>query len=154
MLFRLPVEVLIVLIPILLFSLCFHEYSHALAAYRLGDHTAYERGRLTLMPMAHLDPMGTLMILFVGFGWAKPVPVTVSNLNNPRSDLMIIAAAGPMSNLFLAFFSPCSVSSANAIIVALVCFEIIFIISGAALHSIFSFSFFSSLQQKEYLDRA
>ena len=85
MLFRLPAEVLILLIPVLLFSLCFHEFSHAYSAYKLGDETAYRMGRLTLHPLAHLDPMGTLMILFVGFGWAKPVPVNPINLENPRS---------------------------------------------------------------------
>lgn len=102
MLFRLPAEVLILLIPVLLFSLCFHEFSHAYSAYKLGDETAYRMGRLTLHPLAHLDPMGTLMILFVGFGWAKPVPVNPINLENPRSGMMIIAGAGPASNLLLA----------------------------------------------------
>ena len=102
MLFRLPVEVLILLIPILLFSLCFHEFSHAYSAFKLGDNTAERMGRLTLHPLSHLDLMGCLMILFVGFGWAKPVPVNPYNLSNPRRDMMIVAAAGPLSNLFLA----------------------------------------------------
>lgn len=103
MLFRLPAEVLILLIPVLLFSLCFHEFSHAYSAYKLGDKTAYRMGRLTLHPLAHIDPMGAIMILFVGFGWAKPVPVNPYNLRNPRTDMMIIAGAGPASNLVLAF---------------------------------------------------
>ncbi len=102
MLFRLPVEVLILLIPILLFSLCFHEFSHAYSAFKLGDNTAERMGRLTLHPLSHLDLMGSLMILFVGFGWAKPVPVNPYNLSNPRRDMMIVAAAGPLSNLLLA----------------------------------------------------
>ena len=105
MLFRLQIEVLIVLLPILVFSLCFHEFSHGYIAYRLGDHTAKRNGRLTLNPLAHLDPVGSLMILFVGFGWAKPVPVNPINFANPRIDMMKVAFAGPASNLVLAFIA-------------------------------------------------
>jgi Zn-dependent protease len=103
MLLRLPMEVLIILLPILIFSLCFHEFSHGYIAYKLGDHTAARNGRLTLNPLAHLDPIGSLMILFVGFGWAKPVPVNPINFSNPRLDMMKVAFAGPASNLLLAF---------------------------------------------------
>ena len=103
MLFRLPPEVLVLLIPVLLFALVFHEFSHAWVANKLGDPTARYAGRLTLNPMAHLDPIGGLMILFVGFGWAKPVPVDIRYLSNPRIDMMKIAFAGPASNLLLAF---------------------------------------------------
>ncbi len=103
MLFRLPPEVLVILIPVLLFALVFHEFSHAWVANKLGDPTARYAGRLTLNPMAHLDPIGGLMILFVGFGWAKPVPVDIRYLSNPRVDMMKIAFAGPASNLLLAF---------------------------------------------------
>ena len=103
MLFRLPPEVLVLLIPVLLFALVFHEFSHAWVANKLGDPTARYAGRLTLNPMAHLDPIGGLMILFVGFGWAKPVPVDIRYLGNPRVDMMKIAFAGPVSNLLLAF---------------------------------------------------
>ena len=103
MLFRLPPEVLVLLIPVLLFALVFHEFSHAWVANKLGDPTARYAGRLTLNPMAHLDPIGGLMILFVGFGWAKPVPVDIRYLSNPRVDMMKIAFAGPASNLLLAF---------------------------------------------------
>ena len=103
MLLRLPIEVLIILLPILIFSLCFHEFSHGYIAYKLGDHTAARNGRLTLNPLAHLDPIGSLMILFVGFGWAKPVPVNPVNFSNPRVDMMKVAFAGPASNLLLAF---------------------------------------------------
>ena len=103
MLFRLPPEVLVILIPVLLFALVFHEFSHAWVANKLGDPTARYAGRLTLNPMAHLDPIGGLMILFVGFGWAKPVPVDLRYLSNPRVDMMKIAFAGPASNLLLAF---------------------------------------------------
>ncbi|MBT3477947.1 MAG: site-2 protease family protein [Candidatus Marinimicrobia bacterium] len=103
MLFRLPPEVLIMLIPVLLFALVFHEFSHGWVANKLGDPTAKYAGRLTLNPMAHLDMFGTLMILFVGFGWAKPVPVDSRYLANPRTDMMKIAFAGPAANLLLAF---------------------------------------------------
>ncbi len=105
MLFRLPLDVLVLLIPVLLFALVFHEYSHAYMAYRLGDPTARYHGRLTLNPRAHLDPFGSLMILFVGFGWAKPVPVDPRHLRHPRTDMMKIAFAGPGANLLLALGS-------------------------------------------------
>ena len=105
MLFRLQPEVLALLIPVLLFALVFHEFSHGWVAYKLGDSTAKHQGRLTLNPIAHLDPFGSLMILFVGFGWAKPVPVDSRYLANPRVDMMKIAFAGPASNLLLALIS-------------------------------------------------
>ena len=85
-----------------MFALSFHEFAHAWMAEKCGDNTAARMGRLTLNPMAHLDMMGSLMILFVGFGWAKPVPVDGRNLRNPRTDMMKVAAAGPLSNLLLA----------------------------------------------------
>ena len=103
MLLRTPPEVLLLLVPVLLFALCFHEFAHAWMANKLGDPTAKHSGRLTLNPLAHLDPMGSLMILFVGFGWAKPVPVDVRYLQNPRTDMMKVAFAGPVANLLLAF---------------------------------------------------
>ena len=103
MLLRTPPEVLLLLVPVLLFALCFHEFAHAWMANKLGDPTAKHSGRLTLNPLAHLDPMGTLMILFVGFGWAKPVPVDIRYLQNQRKDMMKIAFAGPAANLLLAF---------------------------------------------------
>ena len=105
MLFRLQPEVLALLIPVLLFALVFHEFSHGWVAYKLGDPTAKHQGRLTLNPIAHLDPFGSMMILFVGFGWAKPVPVDSRYLANPRVDMMKIAFAGPASNLLLALIS-------------------------------------------------
>ena len=93
------------LIPTLMFALSFHEFAHAWMASRCGDNTAARMGRLTLNPMAHLDTMGSLMILFVGFGWAKPVPVDGRLLRNPRVDMMKVAAAGPVSNLILALIA-------------------------------------------------
>ena len=91
-----------ILIPVLVFALSFHEFAHGWMANRLGDPTAKHQGRLTLNPLAHLDLMGTLMLYFAGFGWAKPVPVNGGNLVSPRTDMMKIAFAGPASNLLLA----------------------------------------------------
>ena len=103
MLLNLDFEILVLLIPALVLSLCVHEYSHGIVAYYYGDDTAYRNGRLTLNPAKHLDPMGTLMLLFIGFGYAKPVPVNPFNLKNPRNDMIKVAAAGPISNILLAF---------------------------------------------------
>ena len=98
--------VIFVLIAIaLIFALCIHEFAHGYVAYINGDDTAYRMGRLTLNPLKHLDPFGTAMILFIGFGYAKPVPVNPSNLNNPRMDIIKVAAAGPISNFILSFVS-------------------------------------------------
>ncbi|MAW74922.1 MAG: site-2 protease family protein [Candidatus Marinimicrobia bacterium] len=91
------------LVLCLIFSLCFHEYAHGIVAFYLGDDTAYRQGRLTLNPLAHLDPIGSAMILFIGIGYAKPVPVNPYNLSNYRQDMIKIAAAGPVSNLLLSF---------------------------------------------------
>jgi len=103
MLLTQDISVLVLLIPALVFSLCVHEFSHGIVALWYGDDTAQRYGRLTLNPLAHLDPMGSLMLLFVGFGYAKPVPVNAYNLKNPRSDMIKDAAAGPISNLLLSF---------------------------------------------------
>ncbi len=95
----------IILCVCLVFSLCFHEFAHAICAFKLGDDTAYRQNRVNINPLNHLDPLGTVMILFVGFGWAKPVPVNPLNLRNKESDMMKIAFAGPAANLFIAFFT-------------------------------------------------
>lgn len=93
----------VLLIPPLLFALTCHEFAHGLVAFRLGDPTAKLMGRLTLNPIAHLDPLGTLIFLIPPhIGWAKPVPVDVRYLHHPRRDMMWIAAAGPISNVILA----------------------------------------------------
>lgn len=94
---------LVLLFPPLLFALTVHEACHGLVALRLGDPTAKLMGRLTLNPIAHLDPLGTLIFLVPPhIGWAKPIPVDVRYLRNPRRDMMWIAAAGPISNVILA----------------------------------------------------
>lgn len=94
----------------LLFGITLHEVAHGWAAKRLGDKTALMMGRLTLNPLKHIDPIGTilvpgLMMLAGGviFGWAKPVPVTWQNLGNPKRDMALVALAGPMANLGMAF---------------------------------------------------
>jgi Zn-dependent protease len=78
-----------------------HEYFHAFAAYKLGDNTAKDQGRLTLNPIKHIDPIGMIFIIIAGFGWAKPVQFNPNMLRNPKRDKAIIAAAGPISNLIL-----------------------------------------------------
>ena len=88
-----------------LIALTVHEYCHGYAAYKLGDDTARNFGRLSLNPMKHLDPIGTLCMIFFHFGWAKPVPINARNFKNPKRDFAISAAAGPLSNLILGFFS-------------------------------------------------
>ena len=82
-----------------------HEYSHGYAAYKLGDNTANSLGRLTLNPIKHIDPLGALCMLLFHFGWAKPVPIDLRYFKKPRRDFAIVAAAGPLSNLTLAFFT-------------------------------------------------
>lgn len=92
-------------IPPLLLALTLHEYAHGYVAYRLGDPTAKNAGRLTLNPLSHLDPIGTLAFIFIKIGWAKPVPVNPSYFRNPRKDMLWVALAGPASNLLLAIIS-------------------------------------------------
>ena len=98
-------QVIVLLIPSLVFSLSFHEYAHAWMAHRLGDNTAAHMGRLTLNPIAHLDLMGSMALLIMGFGWAKPVPVDSRFLNDPKNDMVKVAAAGPIANIILAVFA-------------------------------------------------
>ena len=79
----------------------FHELAHGFIAYKLGDDTAKREGRLTLNPLYHIDYIGALCLLLVGFGWAKPVPVNMRRLNNPKRDMALVALAGPVANLEL-----------------------------------------------------
>ena len=94
---------LLLTLPAVILCLSIHETCHGLAAYALGDRTAANPGRLTLDPMAHIDPMGFLCMLLLGFGWAKPVPVNTSNFKNRRAGMAIVAAAGPVSNFLIGF---------------------------------------------------
>ncbi len=107
--FSLPQKIAIWALPVL-FAITVHEVAHGYVARRLGDRTAQMLGRLTLNPLKHIDPVGTIlvpliMLLLPGgflFGWAKPVPVDYRNLGNPKRDMAIVAAAGPLSNLVMA----------------------------------------------------
>ncbi|MBC7161824.1 site-2 protease family protein [Immundisolibacter sp.] len=107
--FSLPQKIAIWALPVL-FAITVHEVAHGYVARRLGDRTAQMLGRLTLNPLRHIDPIGTVlvplvMLLLPGgflFGWAKPVPVDYRNLGNPKRDMAIVAAAGPLSNLVMA----------------------------------------------------
>ena len=92
-------------LPAILAALTFHEYAHGWVADKLGDSTARLSGRLTFNPLAHLDPIGTLALIFSPVGWAKPVPVNFNNLRHPRRDMVWVAAAGPGANLVLAAVS-------------------------------------------------
>ena len=93
----------ILMIPIVLIALTFHEFSHGFVSSKLGDPTPKYTGRLSLNPMAHLDPMGALLMVLTGFGWAKPVQINARYYKNPKWGMAITAAAGPLSNLVLAF---------------------------------------------------
>lgn len=90
-------------LPVVLFSLSLHEAAHGFVAYKCGDPTARNFGRLTLNPLKHLDPIGFACMLLIGFGWANPVPVNSRYFRKPRRDMMLTALAGPVSNLLLAF---------------------------------------------------
>lgn len=91
------------LIPAIIIALSVHEFSHAYVAHLFGDNTARNLGRLTLNPIKHLDPIGTLMLLFVGFGYAKPVPIVPRNFTNYKLGYILTSAAGPISNILMAF---------------------------------------------------
>ena len=99
-------------LPVLFFSVIFHEFAHGYAAFRRGDDTAYLSGRLSFNPLPHIDPVGTLILpaacILMGFpamGWAKPVPVNPYRLHSPRKDMAMVALSGPLSNITLALFS-------------------------------------------------
>ena len=101
-LFSDPIKTLGFLIGLLI-AITFHEFMHAFIAHYLGDETPKAEGRLSLNPIAHLDPMGTLFLLMVGFGWGKPVLINPLNFKNPKSGEFLVALSGPLSNLVLAF---------------------------------------------------
>ena len=96
---------MILLAPPILVALTFHEYAHGYVALRFGDPTAKMAGRLTLNPLSHLDPIGTIMLFVVHFGWAKPVPVDPRYFRNPKQDMLWVALAGPGANMVLALIS-------------------------------------------------
>ena len=92
---------LILSVPIVLFALSCHEAAHAYAAYKMGDRTAFNLGRMTVNPAKHLDLWGTLCMIAFGFGWAKPVPINPRNFDNPKKGMAITGIAGPLANLIL-----------------------------------------------------
>ncbi len=102
MLYNGQIPLFLLIVSALVISLSFHEWGHAFAAKMFGDDTAQRAGRLTLNPLAHIDPMGLLMVVIVGFGWAKPVPTNPRNFTSRWADL-VVAAAGPGMNLIIAF---------------------------------------------------
>lgn len=89
-------------IPALLLAITFHEYAHGRMAYHFGDATAKWQGRLSLNPLRHLDPIGTVALLLFGFGWAKPVPINPYNFRDYRAGLLWVSLAGPLANFVLA----------------------------------------------------
>ncbi|MEG0874889.1 MAG: site-2 protease family protein [Clostridiales bacterium] len=100
--FDLSLSRILLSIPAILIALTLHELSHGYVAYKLGDNTAKSQGRLSLNPLKHLDPIGALFLLLVGFGWAKPVPVNPMAFKNREKGMAIVAIAGPASNLVMA----------------------------------------------------
>jgi Zn-dependent protease len=95
---------IIIMLPGIVIGLSFHEYAHALVAYKLGDDTPKIQGRVTINPLAHIDPIGFLAILLIRFGWGKPVEIYPGNFKNRRRDSILVSLAGVMMNLFLAIF--------------------------------------------------
>ena len=89
-------------LPGIIVGLTLHEFSHAYVAHRCGDSTSKDQGRITLNPLKHIDPLGFIMLIFAGFGWAKPVQFNEQNLRNPKRDVILIALAGPLSNALIA----------------------------------------------------
>ena len=122
--FDLNYRFLIIFVPVILFSLTIHEYAHAYVAHKLGDDTAKRLGRLTLNPLKHLDLIGTILLLLVHFGWAKPVPVDPRNFKNPKKDMLYVAIAGPVSNIITAV--------AAAVILKLIVFDYVAVESTAS----------------------
>jgi Zn-dependent protease len=91
-------------LPGIILGLTVHEFCHAYVAHRCGDPTSKDQGRVTLNPLKHIDPLGFIMLIFAGFGWAKPVQFNEQNLRNPKTDVIKIALAGPLSNAVIAMF--------------------------------------------------
>lgn len=104
LLFNHPLEFLLIAIP-LLYSIILHELAHGWVAYQMGDPTAKRLGRLSLNPIKHLDPLGTIMLFIFGFGWAKPVPVNFNQLRNRHVAMILVSAAGITANTLLAFLA-------------------------------------------------
>ncbi len=102
LLFKNPLAFFLIAIP-LLYSIILHELAHGWVAFRMGDPTARQLGRLSLNPLKHLDPVGTIMLFVFGFGWAKPVPVNFNRLRDRHMAMILVSAAGVTANILLAF---------------------------------------------------
>jgi len=102
LLFKDPLELILIAIP-LLYSIILHQMAHGCVAYKMGDPTAKALGRLSLNPLKHLDPVGTIMLLMFGFGWAKPVPVNFNRLRDRHMGMIWVSSAGIITNMVLAF---------------------------------------------------
>jgi len=100
--FREYIRQIVGITPAVLVAIVFHEVAHGYVAYLCGDDTAKRAGRLTLNPLKHLDPIGTIMLILFKFGWAKPVPVNFYNFRHPRRDIILVSLAGPLTNFILA----------------------------------------------------
>lgn len=100
---RYPIQEIPFVVITLLIAFTVHEFAHAYTAYKFGDPTAQKQGRLSLNPIHHLDPLGTILILIAGFGWARPVPVNRNYFKNPRAAGILVSIMGPLSNLIMAF---------------------------------------------------
>lgn len=96
-----PFEIAL-LLPAIIIGLTLHELAHGYVAYRLGDNTAARQGRLTINPLAHIDPIGFIALFLVGFGWAKPVPVNPFNMRDPQRGMLLVSLAGPATNMVIA----------------------------------------------------
>lgn len=104
---------MLVLLPAIILGLTFHEFAHGWVAFQLGDNTAKRAGRLTLNPIAHIDPIGFIMLFIARFGWAKPVPVNPYNLHiDPKKGMLYVSLAGPVTNFLLALVSALSLGIA------------------------------------------
>jgi Zn-dependent protease len=134
-----PLAFVLVAVP-LLYSIILHELAHGWVAYQMGDPTAKGSGRLSLNPIKHLDPIGTLMLFLVGFGWAKPVPVNLNNIPDRRKGLIFVSSAGITANILIAFiallFSRMFLMSSSGILAVLVYYVVEINITLAALNLI------------------
>lgn len=142
---------LLLTVPVIIFALCIHETAHGYVAWKCGDSTAYNLGRLTLNPVKHLDPIGTLCMLIFGFGWAKPVPVNTRNFRNHKRGMALTALAGPLANVlvglinivfaafFYALFAFLYFKQAPSFFVTCVNWLCIFTSFGASINLVFAF---------------
>ncbi len=137
MLFNMNIRDILIILPLLIMSLSVHEYAHARVSTALGDPTPGNQGRLTLNPLAHLDPIGTLMLVIAGFGWARPVMIDDRYYKNRNLGLVLTSMAGPLTNLAIT-------------VVILFIFKLIFMFQ--VVNSAFIASFFQILQQAAFLN--